>query len=296
MRDFDAVKNVIDAARPEVVFHLAAQSLVRYSYQQTGRDLCDQRHGHGSCARGLPHALASRRSCASRATNAMRIASGCGPIAKTTRWAATIHTAAARAAPSWSFPPTDGRSSPSIRSRPAEWGSPPFEQATSIGGGDWAADRLIPDLVRAFERGSPPEIRSPNAVRPWQHVLEAIGGYLTIGEPLLAGNPTMADGWNFGPADDDARPVSWIVERMRAAWGDTENAAPFTGDVSHEAGLLKLDCSKSRAMLGWRPSLPLEEALAWIVDWHKRVNAGESAADVTLAQIAAYRDRTGITA
>jgi CDP-glucose 4,6-dehydratase len=131
-------------------------------------------------------------------------------------------------------------------------------------------------------------------VRPWQHVLEALGGYLMIAERLLAGECDIADAWNFGPSDDDARPVSWIVARLQAAWGDAVDPVPFTGAVPHEAGLLRLDCSKARAMLGWRPSLPLVEALGWIVDWHKAVGAGGDARAITLQQIDRYRTRAGL--
>jgi CDP-glucose 4,6-dehydratase len=295
VRDFDTVKNVIDAVQPEVVFHLAAQSLVRYSYQEPVET-------YATNVMGTVHVLEACRTAGVKAFVCVTSdkcyenrewvwpyrendpMGGHDPYSSSKGCAELVVSAYRR-----SFFPIHSIAAGGM-------GLASVRAGNVVGGGDWAADRLIPDLVRAFERGSPPEIRSPNAVRPWQHVLEAIGGYLTIGGQLLAGNPTMADGWNFGPADDDARPVSWIVERMRAAWGDTENAAPFTGDVSHEAGLLKLDCSKSRAMLGWRPSLPLEEALAWIVDWHKRVNAEEDAAEVTLAQISAYRERSRITA
>ena len=163
-----------------------------------------------------------------------------------------------------------------------------------IGGGDWAADRLIPDLVRAFEADTAPLIRAPGAVRPWQHVLEALGGYLMIAERLLAGERAFADAWNFGPSDEDARPVSWIVERMRAAWGGgAAEALPDSGPRPHEAGLLRLDCSKARAALGWRPGLTLEEALDWIVDWHKAVGGGADARTVTRRQIADYQAMTG---
>jgi CDP-glucose 4,6-dehydratase len=158
-----------------------------------------------------------------------------------------------------------------------------------IGGGDWALDRLIPDLVRAFERGEAPAIRSPDAVRPWQHVLEALQGYLMIAERLLDDRAEFADAWNFGPADDDARPVSWIVDRLQSLWGNSAlPPAPWTGAIPHEAGLLKLDTSKARSQLGWRPALPLGEALGWIVDWHKRLNAGEDARALTLEQIERY--------
>jgi CDP-glucose 4,6-dehydratase len=132
-------------------------------------------------------------------------------------------------------------------------------------------------------------IRAPDAVRPWQHVLEALGGYLMIAERLLAGERRFADAWNFGPADEDARPVRWIVERLRAAWGEGASAAKFdTGPRPHEAGLLRLDNSRARALLGWRPALDLGEALDWIVAWHKAVGAGEDARTVTLGQIEHY--------
>ncbi|HVJ02658.1 MAG TPA: CDP-glucose 4,6-dehydratase, partial [Sphingomonas sp.] len=149
--------------------------------------------------------------------------------------------------------------------------------------------RLVPDLIRAFEAGAAPLIRSPGSVRPWQHVLEALGGYLRIAERLLAGERQFADAWNFGPSDDDARPVSWIVEQMRALWGDHASvAAADQRSHVHEAGLLRLDCSKARTALGWRPALDLEQALGWIVAWHKAVGQGADARAVTLAQIADY--------
>lgn len=158
-----------------------------------------------------------------------------------------------------------------------------------IGGGDWALDRLIPDLVRAFERGEAPAIRSPQSVRPWQHVLEALHGYILIAERLVADEPEFADAWNFGPADEDARPVSWIVERMRELWGgDASPPSSWIGSIPHEAGLLKLDTAKARTQLGWHPNLSLNQALEWIVEWHQRHNDGENARSLTLEQIDRY--------
>ncbi|MDB5673348.1 MAG: CDP-glucose 4,6-dehydratase, partial [Sphingomonas bacterium] len=143
--------------------------------------------------------------------------------------------------------------------------------------------------MRAFEAGRAPLIRSPGAVRPWQHVLEALGGYLAIAERLLAGDATFATGWNFGPSVEDARPVSWIVERMRTAWRPpARDPIQADGQQLHEAGLLRLDCSKARSALGWQPVLALQQALEWVVDWHQAVAAGGDARDITLAQIAAY--------
>jgi len=137
-----------------------------------------------------------------------------------------------------------------------------------IGGGDWAADRLIPDILRAVADGDPVLIRNPLATRPWQHVLEPVSGYLVLCQALWA-DPAAAQAWNFGPRDEDAQPVQWIVERMCARWGD---GADWTRDESvqpHEANYLKLDISKARFGLGWQPRWSLSEALDRIVAWHR---------------------------
>lgn len=157
-----------------------------------------------------------------------------------------------------------------------------------IGGGDWSANRIIPDIVRAFGVGEKVEIRSPNAIRPWQHVLEPVRGYMMLAERLYdepAG--IWADGWNFGPHDIDARPVRSIVESMCAAWGGTADYRVNEGGP-HEANYLKLDCSKSRDVLGWKPALGLDDALTWIVEWHKAHLDGESAKSLLDEQLARY--------
>jgi CDP-glucose 4,6-dehydratase len=156
-----------------------------------------------------------------------------------------------------------------------------------IGGGDWAADRLIPDLVRAMIAGEKPLIRSPDSIRPWQHVHEAIGGYLMIAERLWQGHDWAAAGWNFGPAEGDTRPVRWIVQHMTTAWGSPgwEQAG---GPQPHEAKLLRLDCAKAYAELGWRPAFTLDKALNRIVEWHRHVAAGGDAREISLAQLDDY--------
>jgi CDP-glucose 4,6-dehydratase len=156
-----------------------------------------------------------------------------------------------------------------------------------IGGGDWSADRLIPDIVKAFSVGEEVVIRMPEAIRPWQHVLEPLGGYLTLAERLASGTGEDAEGWNFGPADSDAQPVGWMVEQMVKRWGD---GASFhiEQDGPHEAKLLKLDCSKAQARLGWKPRLDLDTALEWVIDWYKAQVDGADMREVTLRQIEAY--------
>ncbi|WP_425229430.1 CDP-glucose 4,6-dehydratase [Sphingomonas sp.] len=287
IRDLAAVTAALRAARPEIVFHLAAQPLVRLSYDQPVET-------YATNIMGTVHVLeAARQIGGVRACVAITTdkcydnrewvwpyresdpMGGHDPYSSS-KGAAELVIAAYRN----SFFDAAGIGLASVRA------------GNVVGGGDWAADRLIPDLVRAFEAGEAPAIRAPAAVRPWQHVLEALGGYLLIAERLLMGDRAVADAWNFGPADEDARPVGWIVERMRVLWGgDAAAAAPWTGTPAHEAGLLRLDTSRARALLGWRPALPLADALDWIVDWHRRVRAGEDARAVTAAQIIAYRER-----
>jgi CDP-glucose 4,6-dehydratase len=156
-----------------------------------------------------------------------------------------------------------------------------------IGGGDWGEDRLIPDVMRAAATGTPIAIRRPDAVRPWQHVLEPLSGYLTLAQ-CLYDDASFAEGWNFGPSPDDARPVRWIADRITELWPE-----PLTWDVDqgphpHEAGFLALDSAKARERLGWEPAWDLEEALARIVGWHVAHRDGEDMRALTLAQIAAH--------
>lgn len=284
VRDFTAVRATIEAARPELVFHLAAQPLVRLSYAEPVET-------YATNVMGTVHVLEAAR----RAGEVKGIVCVTSDKCYANReWV-------------WPYRESDpmGGHDPYSSSKGcaelavAAWRSSYFEAdgpalatvraGNVIGGGDWAADRLIPDLIRAFEAGAAPLIRSPDAVRPWQHVLEALGGYIAIAERLMAGEHSFADAWNFGPSDEDARPVGWIVERMRAAWGGGDAPVLDSGPRPHEAGLLRLDSSKARAALGWRPALSLDRALEWIVAWHKAVGAGDDAREVTLRQIADYQ-------
>ena len=157
-----------------------------------------------------------------------------------------------------------------------------------IGGGDWAADRLIPDIMRAISRGETVNIRNPHAIRPWQHVLEPLSGYLILAERLYTDGPRFADAWNFGPNDSDAQPVQAIVERLTSQWGDGARWSLDGGEHPHEATFLKLDCSKARARLGWRPRWDLNHTLDSIVAWYKAAARNEDVKAVTLAQIDQY--------
>ncbi|MBA4356665.1 MAG: CDP-glucose 4,6-dehydratase, partial [Desulfovibrio sp.] len=150
-----------------------------------------------------------------------------------------------------------------------------------IGGGDWAADRLIPDIIRAALRGEKVRIRNPRAIRPWQHVLEPLSGYLLLARKLLESGPEFAGGWNFGPGPQDVRSVGQVAERFAALWGGRARLELDQGAHPHEAGLLTLDCSKARALLAWRPSLELDTALAWTANWYLAWAAGADAGALT---------------
>jgi len=158
-----------------------------------------------------------------------------------------------------------------------------------IGGGDWALDRLIPDMLRAIGAGRPVAIRNPDAIRPWQHVLEPLSGYLSLAEHLHTQGASYAEGFNFGPADNDARPVGWIVERLCAGWGEGAAWQLDGQPQPHEATYLKLDCSKARARLGWQPRWQLGHTIGQIVAWHQAHARGADMRAVTLAQIASYQ-------
>jgi CDP-glucose 4,6-dehydratase len=161
-----------------------------------------------------------------------------------------------------------------------------------IGGGDWAHDRLIPDILAAFEETRIVNIRNPNAIRPWQHVMEPLRGYLTLAERLFEHGPDFGEAWNFGPSEADAKPVGWIVEQIAALWGADDQWQIDSGEHPHEAHYLKLDISKARNRLDWHPTLRLQEALEFIVEWSKRRQTGANMRQTTLAQLQAYQTLT----
>jgi len=279
VRELAAVEAAVRAARPEVVFHLAAQPLVRLSYEQPVET-------YATNVMGTAHVLeACRRIDGVRAV----VCVTSDKCYENREWV-------------WPYregDPMGGHDPYSSSKGAAElvvsaYRRSFFQAGTRvasvragnvIGGGDWAADRLVPDIVRALLAGELPQIRNPDSVRPWQHVLDALSGYLLVAERLLENGNQFACGWNFGPSDEDARPVRWIVERMLAASGSTLKWEQPEGAQPHEATLLRLDSSKARSELGWVPRLRLEDALRKVVEWHSDVAGGADARDVSRRQL-----------
>ena len=166
-----------------------------------------------------------------------------------------------------------------------------------FGGGDWAADRLIPDIVRAILADQPVHLRNPGAVRPWQHVLEPVSGYLMLARRLATkrhGATAYADGWNFGPNPGADLTVEQLARLMVAHWGRGEIEIDRDANAPHEAHTLRLDSSKALHALGWKPLLTLEESIRWTVDWYRHFSEKpDEIADVTNAQINDYASRMG---
>jgi len=157
-----------------------------------------------------------------------------------------------------------------------------------IGGGDWAEDRLIPDIIRAFEKSEPVVIRNPLSTRPWQHVLEPLSGYLVLAQELFLNGDNFAEGWNFGPKDEDCKPVSWILDKMVESWGGNASWSLDKENNPHEAGFLKLDCSKAASRLKWKPKWNLQLTLRSIVDWHQIYSNGGDIKKQCLKEINTY--------
>ena len=268
VRDLPAVERAFLASEPEIVFHMAAQPLVRLSYSEPVETLATN-------IMGTVHVLdAIRRAPSVRAVVVVTSdkcyanrgwvwgyredeAMGGHDPYSASKGCAELVAAAYQS----SFLGVNG-SRATIASARA---------GNVIGGGDWAADRLVPDAIRALVAGEALVVRNPGATRPWQHVLEPLSGYLALAEKVFEGQREWEGGWNFGPWDEDAVPVSEIASLITEAWGSGAawKAMPDP-NAPHEAPYLKLDSSKARQRLGWRPRLRIAQALQWTVEWYRR--------------------------
>jgi CDP-glucose 4,6-dehydratase len=289
IRDGAALKAALQEAQPDIVIHMAAQALVRYSYANPVETYATNVMGLVNlfeAVRATPGIRAVLNVTSDKCYENKEWVwgyreneafGGYDPYSNS-KACAELVTSAYRN--SYFNPATYAEHGVALASGRA---------GNVIGGGDWAEDRLIPDMMRAIARGEPVRIRSPHAIRPWQHVLEPLSGYLTLAEHLVEHGAAFAEGFNFGPHDIDARPVEWIIERLCRSWGD---GASWTLDASpqpHEAHYLKLDCSKARSRLQWQPRWHLGETIDHIVAWHRAHRDGADMRALTLAQIATYQ-------
>ncbi len=288
IRDFERIKSAIAECRPDVVIHMAAQSVVRQGYEDPIETYSSNVMGTVNVFEALrqldqPCVVVNVTSdkCYEnkewawgyRENDAM---GGHDPYSNS-KACAELVTLAFR--DSYFHNDASGRSKIAVASARA---------GNVVGGGDWTRDQLIPDLMRSFLSGQPCMIRNPAAIRPWQFVLEPLRGYLLLAERLAENTEQFASSWNFGPAETDAKPVSWITEELVRSWGGGASWCQDAGIHPREANYLKLDVSKARACLDWTPVLPLSRALDWIVDWYHAFQAGDDLRRITLSQIEQY--------
>jgi CDP-glucose 4,6-dehydratase len=288
IRDFDALQAAMRAARPEIVIHLAAQPLVRLSYRDPITTYSTNVMGTVhvlECVRRLEGVRAvvnvTSDKCyenveTRRAYEEHQAMGGHDPYSSS-KGCAELVTSAYRS--SYFSTPADPAGDVALATARA---------GNVIGGGDWGADRLLPDILRSFGRGQSVEIRNPRAIRPWQHVLDPLGGYLMLAERLASEGQALAEGWNFGPGDEGEWPVADVVDCAAKHWGGGAAWHLSHEPHPHEAKLLKLDCTKAHTRLGWKPRLTLETALQWTVEWHRSYLAGANARNLCQRQIAAF--------
>ncbi len=283
VRDFAAVKTQMDEFQPEIVIHMAAQPLVRLSYSQPIETYATNVMGTVHVLEAARH-VGSVRAIVNITTDKCyenrewvwgyredEPMGGYDPYSNSKGCAELVSSAYRK-----SFLKEAGIAMATARA------------GNVIGGGDWAADRLVPDILRALEKNEPVLIRNPYAIRPWQHVLEPLSGYLLLAERLYTTDQADAEGWNFGPRDEDARPVQWIVEHLCEDWGNGASWILQSGDHPHEASFLKLDISKARQRLQWAPRWSLETALKHITDWHQAWLNGQDMRAICQKQIFEY--------
>jgi CDP-glucose 4,6-dehydratase len=288
IRDLKTVVDIFKKHQPEVVLHLAAQSLVRKSYQEPVETYATNVMGTLHVLEGI-RAVDSVRSAVLVTTDKCYENKETGQAYKesdpmgghdpysSSKGCAEILISSYRN----SFFPSEKTKEHNTPIASARAGN-------VIGGGDWATDRLIPDILRGFQAGEKVVIRNPQAIRPWQHVLEPVAGYLVLAQALTEQKSLFAEGWNFGPEPDDAKPVEVIVKKMAELWGKEASWSLTKTRQPHEATYLRLDCTKAREKLGWKPKWDLNTALEKIVHWHRAHAGGESARELCLQNISDY--------
>ena len=285
IRDLNQIIQSMTDFEPEVLIHMAAQPLVRLSYE-------DPVTTYSTNVMGTVNVLEAARKCANLKAIVAVTTDKCyenrewvwgyredEPMGghdpySSSKGCAELVTAAYRK----SY--FNGANASALASARA---------GNVIGGGDWSKDRLVPDILKAFENNVPVVVRNPKATRPWQHVLEPLSGYLVLAQRLYEDGDSFAEGWNFGPKDEDCQSVGWILDKMVAQWGGSASWELDNNNNPHEAGYLKLDCSKAAMRLGWYPKTRLEQTLNGIIKWHKAFLVGANMRDICLSEIENYQ-------
>ncbi len=284
IRETDTVADAFARAQPEMVFHLAAQALVRTSYQQPVDTFATNVMGTVNVLERARQTESVRAVIVVTSDKCYQNREWCWAYREdeplgghdpysASKGCAELVTAAYRDS---FFKAQHGAGVATARA------------GNVIGGGDWGTDRLIPDLIRAFSRGEKPLIRRPTAVRPWQHVLEPLAGYLRLAQCLFDEPEAYSEAWNFGPDDTASVTVGTIVEYVTSHWPEAPGWQQDTAAHPHEAYALKVDASKARARLAWNPQLDVRAALDWTVDWYVRHAAGTPALTLVREQLDRY--------
>lgn len=288
IRDAETLTRSLREARPEILLHLAAQPIVRQGYVDPVETFSTNVMGLVNVFEAIRR-IDSIRACVNvtsdkcyenrewaygyRENDAM---GGFDPYSSS-KGCAELVTSAYR------------RSYFSVANSSSRLALASARAGNVIGGGDWAADRLVPDILRAISSGQPARIRNPSAIRPWQHVLEPLSGYLTLAQRLSQEDGEVAaQGWNFGPSPEDTRPVEWIVEKLVELWGRGASWERDPVSGPHEAHYLSLDCHKANRELGWRPVWSIGQAVEKIIHWHRAYLDGATMRDETLRQVNEY--------
>ena len=282
VRDLSSLMHVCQTRKPEIVLHLAAQPLVRRSYREPVET-------YATNVLGTVHVLEAVRQTAC-ARVVVNVTSDKCYQNRETVWGYRENEPVGGHDPYSNSKGCSELVTAAYRSSYFSVGQPDVALASAragnvIGGGDWAEDRLIPDCLKACVKGQPIPIRNPHAIRPWQLVLEPLGGYLVLAQKLWEHGSEYAQGWNFGPHEQDARPVQHIVQRLTELWGGGASWQLMGGEHPHEAHYLKLDCSQAHARLGWFPRTDLDYALRSIVEWTRRYQSGDDTRAICLDHI-----------
>lgn len=292
VRDGTALRQVFAEYRPQIVFHLAAQALVREAYIQPVDTYSVNVMGTINLLEAVRHAqdvkvvvnITSDKCYDNRewpwAYRESDALGGKDPYSNSKACAELI-TSSYRE--SFFAIPEYARHGTALATARA---------GNVIGGGDWGKDRLIPDLINAFGQGITATIRHPQAVRPWQHVLDPLRGYASLAEKLWENGPNYSGAWNFGPKGEAAQPVSFLVDKLAKLWGEGANWTPDNGPHPAESQILRLDCTKATTLLDWSPKLSLDEGLSWTADWYRAWNEGRDMRIFSLEQIADFARRT----